>query len=211
MTSVLIFLSFLYKQFLDQVLVTYGFVYVITNATLWIWGPLHQLPYVPEYLSGSVLIGKFTFPFHRFAIIGVGLVMAAGLWWLQDKTRYGAIVRAGMEDAEMIGGLGINLRPITIGAFFFGSMIAGLAAALGTPLLGGMYAWLGMDMLWVAMIVCIIGGMGSIQGALVGALILGLIDTFGKMYFPEFAMFTSYMVAIIILLAKPQGLLGRKM
>ena len=95
------FLSFLYKQFLDQVLVTYGFVYVITNATLWIWGPLHQLPYVPEYLSGSVLIGKFTFPFHRFAIIGVGLVMAAGLWWLQDKTRYGAIVRAGMEDADI--------------------------------------------------------------------------------------------------------------
>jgi len=203
-------LSHLYKQFLAQILVTYGFVYIITNATLWIWGPNAKPPYVPELLSGSVSMAGLTFPVHRFAIIIIGIVLALGLWWLQERTKFGAIVRAGMDDAEMTGGLGINLRPVMVIAFFFGSMVAGFGCFIGLPSLGGIYNWLGIDILWVAILVVMVGGLGSIQGCLAGALIIGIIDTFGKMYFPQLAMFTAYLVAIIILLVRPRGLLGRK-
>jgi branched-chain amino acid transport system permease protein len=203
-------ISRLYKQFLDQILVTYGFVYIISNATLWVWGSHAKPPYVPKLLSGAIPIGDLNLPVHRLAIIVIGLLLAGALWWLQERTKFGAIVRAGMDDAEMTGGLGINLTPVIIIAFFFGSMVAGFGGAIGLPVLGGVYTWLGIDILWVAIVVCIVGGMGSTQGALGGALIIGIIDTFGKMYFPQLAMFTSYLVAIVILLVRPRGLLGRK-
>jgi branched-chain amino acid transport system permease protein len=205
------FLRHLYKQDLEQVLVTFGFVFILANLIQWIWGAYPRSAFVPSYFDGSAPILGFHFPIHRFAVIAIGAALAVGLWWLQDKTRIGAIIRASMDDKEMAGGLGINLQPITIGAFFLGSALAGAGCVIGVQLLGSIAHYDGVSMLLLAIAVCIIGGVGSVQGALVGALLIGLIDSFGRIYFPVLAPWTMYIVMIVILIIRPTGLLGRKL
>jgi len=205
------FLRLLYKQDLEQVLVTFGFVFIIANLIQWVWGAWPRAAFVPSYFSGSVPVMGFHFPVHRFAIIAIGAALAVGLWWLQDKTRIGAIIRASMDDQEMAGGLGINLTPITIGAFILGSALAGGGCVVGVQLLGSIAHYDGTSMLLLAIAVVIIGGVGSVQGALVGALLIGIIDSFGRVYFPVLAPWTMYLVMIIILMIRPSGLLGRKL
>jgi branched-chain amino acid transport system permease protein len=145
----------------------------------------------------------------RMVIILVGLVVAIVLWWLQDRTRAGAVVRAGMDDKEMTMGLGINLERVSMFVFFLAAFIAGVAGVIGAQLMG-VHSMLGLDILLVALVVVIVGGMGSVQGSLLGGLLIGLIDTFGKSLFPQLAMFTIYLAMIVILIVKPSGLLGRK-
>ncbi len=203
------FLRHLYRQLNEQVLLTIGFIYIFMNLSLWVWGPTPKAPFAPSFLSGSFHIMGWSYPSVRIAIILIGLVFAVGLWWLQDKTRLGAIVRAGMEDKEMAMGLGINMDRVFTLVFFFGAFTAGLAGVIGAQLLG-VYLNLGWDILLYALIVVVVGGMGSVQGALLGAILIGLIDAFGKALFPEFAMYTIYLAMVIILLARPRGLLGRR-
>ena len=205
------FLRFLYRQDLPQVLVTFGFVYIITNLMLWICGPQPRSAFVPFYFAGSVVIAGVSFPFHRFAIIGVGVVMGIALWWLQEKTKVGAIVRAGMDNAEMVGGLGINLTPVNVGAFFFGSAIAGASCVIGVQLFGSVNFADGVEMLLVAIAVVIVGGVGSVQGSLAGALLIGVLDTFSRVYLPAISQYTMYLVLILVLVVRPSGLLGRKL
>jgi len=144
----------------------------------------------------------------RIVITIFGIVVALILWYLQDKTRIGAIVRAGMDDKEMVQGLGINLELVSMAVFFVASFVAGLAGVIGAQLLST-YPGLGENVLLLTLAVIIVGGIGSIQGALVGGLLIGLIDNFGKALFPQYAMFTIYFAMIIVLLIKPSGLLGR--
>jgi len=203
------FLRRLYKRELDQVLLTIGFVYILTNLVQWVWGPVPQSGVVPSILSGSIPLGGVTFPVFRLAIIAFGLVAAAGLWLFQERTRIGAIVRAGMDNKEMAMSLGINLKMVFTGVFALGAFIAGFCGLIGAPLLG-INLGIGWDALLLAMIVVIVGGTGSVQGALVGGLVIGLIDAYGKAFFPELAYFTMYIVLIIILLFRPSGLMGRK-
>lgn len=204
------FLRFLAKQFLEQVLITLGFVYVLINANDWIWGPTAKGAFVPPFLAGSIYIGESRFPVHRLAITIIGALICLALWWFQERTRIGSIIRAGMDNAEMTSGLGINLKPINIGVFFFGSSLAGLAAIIGGPLLGSISTIAVWDILWLALAVCIVGGMGSVQGAVAGALLIGIFDAFGRAYFAGFAMFTPYIVMVIVLVIRPSGLMGRK-
>ena len=192
------FLRLLYKRQLEQVLVTFGFVFIISNLIQWIWGAWPRSAFVPSYFAGSVPIMGFYFPIHRFALIAIGAAIAVGLWWLQDKTKIGAIIRASMDDKEMAGGLGINLKPIIIGAFVLGSALAGGGCVIGVQLLGSIVHYDGAHMLLLAIAVCIIGGVGSVQGALVGALLIGIIDSFGRVYFPVMAPWTMYLVMILI-------------
>ncbi len=203
-------LRFLSKQVLDQILVTFGFVYLTTNATLWIWGAWPKSAFVPSILASSVSIGGEQIAVYRFAVIIIGAATCFGLWWLQEKTRLGAIIRAGMDDAQMTSGLGINLTPITIGAFCFAASIAGFAAVIGGPLLGFMDPDIGSRMLFVALPVVIVGGVGSVQGTLVGAFAIGIANTLVATYFPDYALFVTYLVMVLILLIKPWGVLGRK-
>jgi len=203
------FLRRLYMQLNEQVLLTYGFVHILTNLSLWLWGPVPRPPFRTPILSGSFSITDWSYPVARIAIIFIGLALAAGLWWLQDKTRAGAIVRAGMDDKQMAMGLGINLEMVSIVIFFLCSFIAGFAGVIGTQLLGANLA-LGMHILLLSLIVVVVGGIGSVQGSLLGAMLIGLIDNFGKALFPEFAMFTMYLVMIIVLAVRPRGLLGRR-
>ncbi len=204
-----IFLRHLYKQPNEQVLLTFGFVYIITNLCIWIWGGRPRMQFSSPALSGLLNILGMPYPITRLVIIGVGLIVAIVLWWLQDRTRIGAIIRAGMDDKEMTMGLGINLDKVSMLVFFLAAFVAGVAGVVGAQLMG-VHSILGIDILLVALIVVIVGGMGSVQGALSGGILIGLIDTFGKSLFPQFAMFTMYLAMVVILLAKPSGILGRR-
>ena len=203
------FLRRLYKQPNEQVLLTFGFVYIVTNICIWVWGGGPRLSFTAPALSGLIYLGDISYPITRVVITIAGIVLAIVLWWVQDKTRFGAMVRAGMDDKEMTMGLGINLERVSMFIFFLAAFIAGVAGVIGAQLLGA-YSWLGIEILLFALIVVIIGGMGSVQGALLGAILIGVIDAFGKALFPEFSMFTMYLVMIIILMVRPSGLLGRR-
>lgn len=203
------FLRFLYKQANEQVLLTFGFVYIISNLTLWVWGGWPRMPFTAKPLAASFALLDQAYPKARLAVIFIGLIIAAILWWVQEKTRIGATVRAGMDDKEMTMGLGINLDRVFAAVFFGASFIAGIAGVLGAQLLG-VYPTMGMEVLLLAMIVIIVGGVGSIQGALLGGLIIGLVDAFGRALFPKMAMFTMYLAMVVILAIKPSGLWGRR-
>lgn len=202
------FLRHLYKQPNDQVLLTFGFLYIITNLAQWIWGAQPRPKFTTPELSGSVSILDYTYPISRFSIIAIGLIAAIALWWLQEKTRTGAIVRAGMDDKEMIGGLGVNLRLVSGIVFFLGSFVAGSAGVVAAQMLG-VSLELGVDILLMALVVVIVGGVGSVQGALAGGMLIGVVDAFGKALFPDLAMFTIYFLLVLVLLVKPSGLAGR--
>ena len=204
-----VFLARLYKQVNEQVLLTLGLVYIYWNVILWIWGPWSRLGTAPSILQGDISMGSFSYPLYRVSIILIGLAIFAGLWFIEEKTRIGAIMRAGMDDKQMTGGLGINYALFSSFVFFLGAWLGGLAGFLGTPILG-IQPGLSIDILLVAIIVIVIGGVGHSLGALLGAILIGIIDSFGKAYFPDFAMFTIYLAMIVILLSKPSGLLGRR-
>jgi branched-chain amino acid transport system permease protein len=204
-----IFLQRLYKQLNEQVLVTFGFLHIITNLSLWVWGPAPRVPFAAPSLSFSIPVMGWSYPVARLAIILIGVALAVTLWWLQEKTRIGAVIRAGMDDKRMAMGLGINVQRVSTAVFFFGSFMAGFAGVIGSQLLGPNLE-LGIEVLLLSLIVVVVGGMGSVQGALLGGLIIGLIDSFGKVLFPELAMFTMYLAMIAILVIRPRGLLGRK-
>ena len=204
------FLRELYKRDLDQILVTFGLIYIITNLTLWIYGPYPRSGIVPSGLRGGLAIGAYSFPFYRFAVIVIGAVVCIGLFWLQERTRIGAVIRAGMDDPETVDASGVNLRAINFGAFCVGAMLAGLAGILGIPILGGVTANTGGDIIFVAIGVCIVGGVGSIQGALVGSVLIGIVTSLAQGYFPGTAIYVMYALMVIVLVFKPSGLLGRR-
>lgn len=203
------FLRQLHGRLNEQVLVTFGFVYIITNLSQWLWGPVARPPFAASFLSASINIVGGLYPVARLASIFVGLILATVLWWLQNKTRIGAIIRAGMDDREMATGLGINVGLVSIGVFFLGSFVAGFAGVTGAHLLG-VNLQLSINVLLLALIVIVVGGMGSVEGALLGGTLIGLVDSFGRGVFPQLAMFSMYLTMIIVLLVRPTGLLGRK-
>ena len=202
------FLRRLYKQESAQVLLTIGFIYIIMNVVQWIWGAKPLSGVVPGSLSAVIGIGSFYFPVFRFFMIGFGLVMAVLLWLFQDKTKIGATIRAGMDNRVVTRALGINLKRLFTIVFALGCAVAGLCGLLGAPLMG-IDLTVGWDALMLAMIVVIVGGTGAIQGTLLGAMTIGLVDSFGKAYFPSVAYFAIYGALILILLFRPAGLLGR--
>jgi branched-chain amino acid transport system permease protein len=205
------FLRRLRRQELMQILLTIGFVYIFTNLVQWIWGGIALSPFTPAFLSGAVGILETRFPINRFAIMITALLIGIGLWFFEHKTRAGAIVRAGMDNSEMTTALGINLDLTYSAIFFLSAFMAGIAGIIGAPLMGA-NPELGMDVLTFALIVVVIGGLGSLEGALLASVIVGTIDAFGRAFIPELAMFTMYLVMIIILLIRPAGLMkGRLM
>lgn len=204
-----VFLSRLHGQFNEQALLTVGLVYILANLFLMIWGPHPKVGSAPSWLADSVNIGEFYFPLYRFALIFIGLVIFASLWWFQDKTRAGAIVRAGMDDKQMTMGLGIRYMLVSSAIFFLGAFVGGIAGFLSTPWLGVEFR-MAFPILLLALIAIIIGGVGTAQGTLLGAMVIGLIDSFSKVFITQFALFIPYLAFVIILLFRPSGLLRRK-
>lgn len=203
-----LFIKPLYKRgHLDQVLLTIGFIYVFSDLTHMIWGTDILNVAVPSSLEGVLEIAGAIVPKYRLFIIAFGGLVAALLWWFLERSRVGAMVRAGVDDAATAAGIGINV-PLLFGCIFaLGAALAAIGGIVASPILG---TYLGMDIeiLIPAFIVVVIGGMGSLRGALVASLFVGLVDTFGKAYFPDFSLFVIYLLMVVVLLARPQGIFG---
>ncbi len=203
-----VFLARFYRQELAQVLLTMGFSFVFADLALLLWGGDPQRLPTPPLLARSVAIGPVFFPAYRFVVILVGVAVALLLWLVQEKTRIGAVVRAAVDDQEMAQGLGINVGPLLTGMFALGAALAGFGGVMGAPFLGA-YPGADGDVLPLAFAVVIIGGLGKLQGALVGSALVGLLDNFGKALFPELSYFTLFVPMAIILAIRPTGLFGR--
>jgi branched-chain amino acid transport system permease protein len=201
-------LRFVRGDVLPQVLLTIGLAFIMADLSLVIWGGDPVSIPVPDFLSGSFSLGAVTYPKYRLFVVLVGILVAIGLWFLQAKTRLGAIIRAGVDDAEMVDALGINIKLVFSGVFMLGAALAGLTGVMGGAFLS-LYPGADSEILLLGLVVVIIGGMGSLEGAIVGSLVVGLLDTFGKALFPELAYFTIFGPMAIMLALRPSGLFGR--
>jgi len=215
------------KDHLDQVLATFALILIFSEGTRWIFGSFPLYLSIPDYLSGPVsLPGGIQYPLYRLMLIGVGLIVAAGLGLLISKTRIGIQIRAGENDREMIAALGVDISKLYTLIFALGAGLAGLAGALvGT--IQSVQVGMGEPVLILAFVVIVIGGIGSIKGALIGSLLVGLTDTLGGIYLPEIlavfmeksvatslgsslAAMAIYILMGAVLVWRPTGLYGAK-
>jgi branched-chain amino acid transport system permease protein len=194
---------------LRQVLLTVGFAFLFQQAALDIWGGDNMDIIPPAKLTQSVVIGKLYLPGYRIFMIAVAAVIGVALWLVMEKTRMGAAVRATVDDAQMARGVGIDTSRVSMFIFALGAFLAALGGVIGGAFLG-VYPGLDFQILPIAFAVVIIGGMGSLGGAAIGALLVGLADNFGKALFPEISYFTLYAPMALILAVKPTGLFGRE-
>ncbi|HET7847480.1 MAG TPA: branched-chain amino acid ABC transporter permease [Pseudolabrys sp.] len=194
---------------LRQVLLTVGFAFLFQQAALDIWGGNNMDINPPAELGTSLVIGGIYFPAYRIFMIALALAIGIALWLAMEKTRMGAAVRATVDDAQMARGVGIDTNRISMFIFALGAFLAALGGVIGGAFLG-IYPGLDFEMLPLAFAVVIIGGMGSLGGAAIGALAVGLADNFGKALFPEVSYFTLYAPMVLILAIKPTGLFGRE-
>jgi branched-chain amino acid transport system permease protein len=204
-----IFLRPLGFEPLRQVLLTVGFAVLFQQAALDIWtgNPFDIDP--PQQLTRTIVIDGLHLPLYRIFMIGVALAIGLVLWLIMERTRIGATIRATVDDAQMARGVGIDTSRIAMMIFGLGALLAALGGVIGGAFLG-VYPGLDFEMLPIAFAVVIIGGMGSLGGAAIGALIVGLADNFGKALFPELSYFTLYAPMALILAVKPTGLFGRE-
>ena len=203
------FLARFHQQTLAQVLLTMGFAFIFSDQALLLWGGDPQSVPVPRVLAGTLVAGPIYFPIYRLFVIAVGAFVYAVLWVLLEKTRIGARVRAAVDDAEMARGLGIDVWRVFTGVFALGAFLAAAAGVIGGAFLS-VYPGADFDVLPLAFVVVIVGGLGSLRGALVGSLLVGLLDNFGKALFPELSYFTLFAPMALILAIRPTGLFGRR-
>lgn len=210
------------RDHLDQLLATFGLILVADSLVHIIWGPAGIAIPLPAMLNGQVSIGSSQLPTFRLVIIGTGIIVALGLYWLVNRTRTGMLIRAGASNRAMVGALGVNIRQLFSGVFALGAVLAALAGMLIAPITEASIG-MGNDIIITAFVVVIIGGIGSIKGAFFAALLIGLIDTFGRAFLDGiFSLFMSietaetaapavsamliYLAMAVILSIKPQGL-----
>jgi branched-chain amino acid transport system permease protein len=191
-----------------QVLVSIGIALIIADVALVLWhgDPVTIRP--PALLAKSVDLWIMRFPAYRLFIITSGLLIAVVLNLILGRTRWGAIIRAAVDNQEMARAMGINIKKVFMLTFGFGSLLAGFAGVMGAPFLS-VYPGLDWELLPLTLVVVIVGGIGSINGALVGSLILGLLDNYGRALFPDLSYFTLFVPMIIILAVRPSGLIPR--
>ncbi len=191
-----------------QVLITLGIAFIIADLCLMTWGgdpvPLES----PRALSLPLRAFGFIFPGWRITTLAVALVAALLLWLLLERTRLGAMIRAGVDDRLMARTVGIRVSFLFSAVFFLGAFLAGFGGVIGGPILSA-YPGLDSDMLPLALVVVILGGVGSLVGALVGSLIVGLLYNFGTALFPDFAYVVLFLPMVVVLVVKPTGLFGR--
>ncbi len=195
------------KEELSQMLLCFGIILIISDLCLWIWGGYPKFIPKPALLEGSIRLGPIVLPRYRLMVIIIGTILGLFIGWFQGKTRYGAIIRAGVDNEEMARGIGINITLVRMLVFSLGTALAACAGFLGGPILG-IYPGVDVEVLLMAIVVIVIGGAGSLKGALIGSLFIGLINSFGRSLFPDFAMFTIFAPMAVILVIKPSGLFG---
>ena len=191
-----------------QVLVTLGVSFIIADICLLVWtGDPMPLP-APQALRPPLRVWGFAFPTYRLVVLAIALVAALALYLLMERTRLGAMIRAGVDDMEMARGVGIPVSRLFTTVFLLGATLAGIGGVLGGPILNA-YPGLDNDMLPLALIVVILGGAGSLLGAFVGSFIVGFIYNFGIALVPDLAYFVLFLPMVLVLVFLPQGLFGR--
>jgi len=194
---------------LDQVLFSIGLVFMAIAAATWLWGPNQQPVQLPGFLQGQVNVAGVDLGIYRLFLIAVVVVITLALQWLIESTRFGAQLRASVDDAQASAGLGIHVDRIFALTFALGSGLAGLGGALGIDVLGLDPGFPLKTMVYFLLVVAV-GGAGSIRGPLVAALVLGVFDVAGKYYLPEVGAFVIYALMIVLLVAFPAGLFGAR-
>jgi len=195
-------------QTLPQVLLTLGFSFMIADICLMIWTGDPFQPPTPAHLRGAWIVGDMIFPIFRLVIVIVAVVIAALLWLMVDKTRIGAMIRAGVDDPAIARVVGIKVSQLFTLIFCLGAGLAAFAGVIGAPFLS-IYPGLDAEMLPLALIIVILGGSGSLLGAFVGSFIIGFLFNFGQAMFPNLAYVILFLPMVLILVLRPQGLFGK--
>lgn len=202
----LLFRHFYHRDHLDQVLLTFGLIYIFEELRSILWGDDVHSVKVPELLSASIpLTDTMSYPVYRLFMSGVCIVLAVGLYLLISKTRLGMKIRAGAFNRDMTEALGINIKLIHAVVFALGVGLATVAGMIAAPI-SSVYPNMGSQVLIMCFVVVVIGGIGSVRGALISALLVGFVDTFGKVLLPQVAGMLVYMLMAAVLLWKPEGL-----
>jgi branched-chain amino acid transport system permease protein len=191
-----------------QLLLTFGLLMVLEDLMRLIWGPYPLTATAPWEALGSLPIGETFYPVYNLVVILVGGIAAAFLWAFVYKTRFGVLLRATSQDKRMAGALGINVNRVYVQAFTLGCFMAGLGGAIVAPSQSAVLG-MGVDALVLSFIVVVVGGLGSLEGALIGALIVAVVREAGIATFPEIELAVLYLIAAIVLLVRPAGLLAR--
>jgi branched-chain amino acid transport system permease protein len=202
----LLFRHFYERDHLDQVLLTFGLIYIFEEMRSILWGDdVHSVP-IPDVLAASIpLTDTLSYPVYRLVISGVCVALAIGLYLLISKTRLGMKIRAGAFNRDMTEALGVNIKLIHAIVFALGVALASVAGMIAAPV-SSVYPNMGSQVLIMCFVVVVIGGIGSVRGALIAALLVGLVDTFGKVLLPHMSGMLVYMLMAAVLLWKPQGL-----
>jgi branched-chain amino acid transport system permease protein len=191
---------------LTQVLLTVGIIYMGTDLIRIGYGDLPKGVSQPEILSGAVNLLGIPYPAYRLFIIAVGLTVMAALYVALERTRLGALVRAGVDDRATAETLGIDIAKVFMLVFGIGTYLAGIAGVVAAPVFG-VYPGMDVSIIILVLIVVVVGGLGSLKGVIVGSLLIGFADTFGKLLLPQFAMMMIYLVMALVLIFRPSGLL----
>ena len=194
---------------LDQVLLTIGVSLVIVDGIGQVWGREVRSLSAPAGLDGSVTLIGGVYPIYRLFVMGFGVALAAAMAVVYRRTRVGMLIRAGVQDAEMLGALGVNTNRLFASTFATGAALAGLAGVIAAPVFG---VQPGMDVdpgLLYSLVVVVVGGLGTLSGAVAGSVLVGPADTFGKVLFQDVALAVIFAIVALVLLLKPTGLLGR--
>jgi branched-chain amino acid transport system permease protein len=195
-------------QVLPQVLLTLGFAFIIADVCLMIWTGDPWQPPTPRHLQGAMQAFGIFFPLYRLVILGVAVVVAIALWLMIDWTRLGAMIRAGVDDPPIARVVGIKVSQLFTLIFCLGAALAAFAGVMGAPYLS-VYPGLDFEMLPLALIVVILGGTGSLLGALLGSFLIGFLYNFGQAMFPDLAYVILFLPMLLVLVLRPQGLFGR--
>jgi branched-chain amino acid transport system permease protein len=210
------------RDHLDHVLATFGLVMFFNEVVRMVWGPQPLFVQVPEALGGTVDLLGFSYPSYRFAIIVAGVAVAIGSYLLIHKTRVGMLIRAGAQNPQLVGALGVNIRLLNAMLFGVGAMLAGFAGAMAGPVLS-VQSGMGEPVLITTLVVIVIGGIGSVSGAFYAALIVGVVDTLGRVFLPQLlrlfaersladaagpalASMSIYLLMALVLALRPLGL-----
>jgi branched-chain amino acid transport system permease protein len=192
-----------------ELLLTFGLFLAIGEIVKWVWGNSPLPVSMPSILSGSFTIFGSTYPFYRIFILACGVVVLLFMAALLTKTRIGIIVRGAVSDAEIVAALGINVPVVFMSVFAIGTALAGLGGAIAGPFLGISPA-MGFDILTDAFVVIVIGGFGSLSGALVASLMIGILQSYGVLFLPKYALVFQFILMALVLIVRPQGLFGDK-
>jgi branched-chain amino acid transport system permease protein len=197
------------SAYLFQLLLLFGVALILQEVSIIIWGSVGRSMSPPAFLSGAVDLGIFSYPKYLLFTTLAGALVITLIWFLIERTRYGAIIRAGIEKKEMVSALGINVDLLFTVAFAIGAALAGLAGALAVPVVG-VTTSMGSDMLAIAFVVVVLGGLGSLYGSILAGLLVGIVQSIAALWVPAASTVIIYVAMILVLWMRPQGLLGQR-